>query len=268
MRTVAVLTIQLLAFWPVWRWYAARIGNSSDELWGLLALATAILVLLQKRSDNKAGKTGDLILSSCFILLYTVTYTFFPPLLRGAIAVTAIGCAISSIRFGKRFHPGITGLLLLSLPVIPTLQFYLGYPLRVLVGALSALLIQFSGFAVVREGTCLNWSGTLVWIDAPCSGIRMLWTGLYLTFTLICLFEFNFKKASIATMISLVAIILGNVFRSVALFYIEAKIVLFPPWAHEGVGVVIFIFTAIFIVWSLQSIRNRGRMSCEPSPSM
>jgi len=41
-RTTTVIVLLLLAFWPVWHWYAKRMIDGSDAPWGLLALATAI----------------------------------------------------------------------------------------------------------------------------------------------------------------------------------------------------------------------------------
>ncbi|WP_034923523.1 archaeosortase/exosortase family protein, partial [Candidatus Accumulibacter vicinus] len=61
-----------------------------------------------------------------------------------------------------------------------SLQFYGGYPLRVLAGSLAVALLQLNGLAVERAGAVLLWDGRQIAIDAPCSGLRMLWAGAYL----------------------------------------------------------------------------------------
>jgi hypothetical protein len=42
-RAEALLAIELLALWPVWRWYVHRLSDQSDEAWGIVALVTAVL---------------------------------------------------------------------------------------------------------------------------------------------------------------------------------------------------------------------------------
>ncbi|HWP47047.1 MAG TPA: archaeosortase/exosortase family protein [Candidatus Limnocylindrales bacterium] len=248
--------LQFLAFWPVWKWYVLRLIDSPQELFGLIALGTAGGFILWRRPDLSSAKSR-LILPAVFVLLYTVTYPFLPFLIKAAIALVAIGCTLSSYRWGISFHPGICGLLLLSLPVIPSLQFYLGYPLRVLTGILAVPLLQLGGFTVVREGTSLNWDGQLILIDAPCSGVRMLWSALYLTFTLTCFYGFNTGKTCLAVLLSFLGIIAGNALRSAALFYPEAHTLALPSWTHEGIGMVVFFFTAIFIVGGIRWIRKK-----------
>jgi exosortase/archaeosortase family protein len=254
---MSLVVLQLLAFWPVWRWYGVRVtAGPADEMWGLLALATAMLLLLWRKKEAADEKEANLLLPVLLLLLYALTYNFFPPLLRAAVAVTALGCTLGSLRFGKPFHAGTLGLLYLSLPLIPSLQFYGGYPLRVFVASLAAPLLRLGGFAVIREGTCLNWDGQLSWIDAPCSGIRMLWVGLYLVFTLACVYELRFVKTLLAMTIAVFAIIFGNVFRSVALFYLESGVIVNRPWAHDFTGVAAFTVVALCIVAAVRQIRK------------
>jgi hypothetical protein len=94
--------------------------------------------------------------------------------------MTALTFTLSVWCFGKTFYVGLWSLLLLSLPSVASLEFFLGYPLRVLVGEATAFLLQMQGLDVWREGVCLHFGEKLIWIDAPCSGIKMLWFGLFL----------------------------------------------------------------------------------------
>lgn len=254
-RTFFIIGAQLIAFWPVWRWYVGRLGDSADQSWGLLALLTALLFVVSKKSS---GRAISLTIPTLVTLLYVVSYPVFPPLVRAGIAFTAIAIMLSLVRFGKHFHPGVLGLLWLSLPLVPSLQFYLGYPLRLLVAGLTAPILRLGGFAVVQEGTCLNWAGTLIWIDAPCSGVRMLWVGLYLTFTLVCFYELRLWKTLVFLFTALVAILAGNVFRAVALFYLESGVFPLPAWAHDYTGVVAFALVATGIVAAVHFIRREN----------
>ena len=170
-------------------------------------------------------------------LLYAASYAWVAPIFRAAIAVTAAGCTLSFCR-GRRLQPGIAGLLLIALPVISSLQFVLGYPLRAAVGWLAAPLRNLTGFAVVSEGACLNWGGELIAIDAPCSGVRMLWAALFLTFALADLYRLGWVRTGLASLLALVAVLLGNTLRAASLFYLEAGVIKLPAWSHEGAGVV------------------------------
>jgi len=256
-RQLIILAAPAVAFWPVWRWYAARAGGSADEAWGLLAFACAVYFFWRGRAGREAAGPG-LLFPALLVLLYAASYALLPPLARGAVAFTALGCAASVLRFGRRFHVGTLGLLYLSLPLIPSLQFYGGYPLRAFVAGTVAPLLRLGGYAVVREGTCLNWAGRLIWVDAPCSGVRMLWVGLFVACALACLYELRPLKTLAALAAAFVAILLGNVVRAAALFYVEAGVVAAPPWAHDYVGVVSFAAVAGSI---MLAVRQLGKVS-------
>jgi len=116
------------------------------------------------------------------------------------------------------------------------------------VAELTAPVLRLSGFAVVPEGTCLNWAGKLIWIDAPCSGIKMLWVGLFLTFVVLCLYELPLWKTLLLLPLVGVVIIAANVFRAVALFYLEAGVLNMPSWGHEYAGVIAFVLEAAGII--------------------
>lgn len=260
-RYMALVFLQFAAIWPVIKWYMMRILDRSDEPYGLLALATVIVFLFYDRNDAKP-KLSSFYTPASILLVYGLTFHFLPPLLRAVIATTSLACTISIYRSGKPFHAGILGLLLLSLPLISSIQFFIGYPLRAIVGDASALLLQMSGFAVVREGTMLNWCGHLVSIDAPCSGVKMLWAGLYLALTLVCFFELNLLKSALVVFMAIFVIMISNILRTTSLFFIEAKILSLPLWSHTMLGLTMFGFASIAIVSITLTI---GKKSCAPS---
>ncbi|HWT00764.1 MAG TPA: archaeosortase/exosortase family protein [Pyrinomonadaceae bacterium] len=264
-RKIALaLAALFLALWPVWQWYAARVVGSADGKWGLLAAASAAALLWRKRTLVGGAADAKLWLPALFLLLYAATYAFLPPLARAALAFTAVGLALSALVLGRRCHAGLLGLLYLALPVIPSLQFYGGYPLRVFVATVTAPLLRLAGFSVVREGTCLDWGGQLIWIDAPCSGVRMLWVGLFLVCLLAAVYDLRPLRTLYGLAAACVVIVLGNVFRAVALFYVEAKVVLMPAWSHDYVGVVAFAVVAAGIVMIVRRLREGEKLCARP----
>jgi exosortase len=252
--------VPVLTFYPIWKWYVARLADGSDEPWGVLALATALVFFWRNGSCIKF-KTGQLVLPSLIMLVYAGTYPFAPRLVQAALAMAAVACVGSSVRLGTPVHPASLGLLLLSLPVMSSLQFYLGYPLRVISGVLAAGSLQLAGLAVVRDGACLRWGTELISIDSPCSGVRMVWAMLYLAFTLACFFRLNaFRTAALAT-VAFLCIVLGNAMRSSALFHLETQFSFLPEWCHSAVGVVVFSAVASACVWFCRLLG--GDVTCE-----
>ena len=255
-RLLLVLGIQMIAFWDVWRWYVSRAMYSWDQPWGVLALVAAIVFLVASRKPRPQTERS-LFLPTLIVIFYAVTYFSFAPLARATVAFTALAVTISSLRFGKSFHPGLLGLVYLSLPTLPTLQFFGGYPLRVVVAQLTAPILRMSGFAVIPEGTCLNWAGQMIWIDGPCSGIKMLWVGLFLTFVVLCVYELPLLKTLLLLPLVGVVIMAANVFRAVALFYLEAGVLSMPSWGHEYAGVIAFVLEAAGIIAIVLMLRRR-----------
>ena len=256
-RLLFILGLQVLAFWDVWRWYVARAVYSWDQPWGVLALIAAIVFLVASRKPWPQTQRS-LLLPAILVLSYATTYLTFAPLAQATLALTALAVTTSSLRFGKSFHPGLFGLFYLSLPTLPTLQFFGGYPLRVVVAELTAPILRMSGFAVIPEGTCLNWAGKMIWIDAPCSGIKMLWVGLFLTFVVLCLYELPVLKTLLLLPLVGVVILATNVFRAVALFYLEAGVLNMPSWGHEYAGVIAFVLEAAGIISIVLMLRRRN----------
>ncbi|HEU0254106.1 MAG TPA: archaeosortase/exosortase family protein [Pyrinomonadaceae bacterium] len=254
-RIVLVVTLQLIAFWAVWQWYGSRAIFSWDQPWGLLAFVAAFVVLFVSKKPLPK-ELPSLLVPSLLIALYAATYFVLPALAKATIAFTAFALTLTSLRFGKLFHPGVLGLFYLSLPTIPSLQFVGGYPLRVLVAQVTAPILRLGGFAVVPEGTCLNWAGKLIWIDGPCSGIKMLWVGMFLTLVLICLYELPVVKAILLMPVAFVVIIGGNVFRAVSLFYLEAGVLDLPSWGHDYAGVIAFVLQAVAIIAIVSRLRK------------
>jgi len=98
----------------------------------------------------------------------------------------------------------------------------------------------------------------MIWIDAPCSGIKMLWVGLFLTFVVLCLYELPLRKTLLLLPLVGVVIMAANVFRAVALFYLEAGVLSMPSWGHEYAGVIAFVLEAAGIIGIVLLLRRRS----------
>lgn len=227
----------LVSFWPVWRWYVARMADRSDEPLGVLALLTAV-AFLPRRGWREALGGRAVAGAAAALAVYIVVFDHVPALVRGALAVLALACVLPRDRT-RPWLPRIA-LLLLSLPLIATLQFYLGFPLRALTTWCAAHLLALGGHAVEAQGTVLRWAGEEILVDAPCSGIRMLWTASYLSATLAVLHRLPARRFLRLAQLTAAVVFLANLARTVLLFFLETGLWPNPPWAHEAAGLALF----------------------------
>lgn len=177
-----------------------------------------------------------------------------PPLLRAMAAACALLATWSAWRWDARPHPAGLGLVLLALPALPTAQFMLGFPLRAAAGELAARLLGLSGLAVVREGVSLRMGDRLVAIDAPCSGVNMLWMAVLLALVLAALAGTPTARTAMLVTAASALAIAGNALRAASLFLIETGIAPLPRGLGEGtvhvaLGVIAFALAAAPLPW-------------------
>ena len=231
---VAALLL-VAAFWPVARWYGMRLDDGSDEPMGLLALLAAGWFLWRDR--ERIGVTPfSLTAGAAGLVLYVFAFPFLPPMLR-ALAAILVGGVVFRI---ARAPGGVWLLLVLSLPVIASLQFYAGWPLRLGAATVAGNLLRLSGLEVICEGGALLWNGQRIEVDVPCSGVRMLWTGLFFHGVLAAERRLALHTLLWLTPLCTGLILLANVARTVLLFFKESGLVALPEWTHEGIGVIVF----------------------------
>ncbi|WP_179957681.1 archaeosortase/exosortase family protein [Exilibacterium tricleocarpae] len=258
-----VLLCQLLAFWDSWSWLARRAAQAAGDMAGLLAVVavTACLVVFSVMSKRRIVRFS-LVPQVVLLLIYGASYWLWPtpPIFKAAIAMLCVFLTLHRGVFGRRPPPAYWGMVLCALPVVPSLQFYLGYPARLISAGLTVPLLRMNGLSVHREGTYLVWQDQQIQFDAPCSGITMLWAGVLLTFTLAYLRNFTGLETLRALGVCAVLVLFGNVLRAGSLFYLETGIVTpAAPWWHEGVGVAVFIGIAAVLV----AVLNRWK-TCSP----
>jgi exosortase len=255
-----VVALHALCFWPVWQWYVARMTDGSDEPWGVAALIVAALSTWPFNRRVKL-RLDDGLLAGAAILtfIYAAVVPFAPPLVRAFLAVTALACSWVSACGARSRLPAIAVLFALSLPVLATLQFYAGYPLRSLTTAGAGASLNLLGIDVESAGTALLWQGRTVLVDAPCSGVRMLWTGVALGCVLALQREsISWRGLAMLLLLVLPVTLLANTLRAAALFIIETRDQQLPQFAHTLVGVVTFAAAGIAIV-AIESLLRKGR---------
>ncbi len=244
-----------IAFWPVWIWFAAGSMDASNDYSGLLAAATVLAVLWWAPAAQPIAR--PLVLPATLLVLYAMaTAAGLAPSGGALLAVSALAALASAWRLGRRMDAALLALCMLALPLAASLQFYCGYPLRIVAGSLSAALLRMNGIAVVREGAMLAWDGQLIAIDAPCSGVKMLWAGLYLACALAASYRLPAWRTLAALVMAGAVVVAANAIRAAALFHIEAGLLILPPWAHEATGVACFIAAAMGIYAGVHTLKG------------
>lgn len=282
------------AYWPVLAWYGRRIADKSDEPWGLVALMCAIAVialgskLIRLRDPQSAHEEArpaesiswiNLGFGIASIIIYVVTFKCAPNLFQAVLFVVSLWC-LSLSQCSGISKAGLLGLLLLSLPVIPSLNFFAGYPTRLIVAQGASGLLNLLGVHSTIEGVMICSNGRLVAVDAPCSGINMLWSQAFVAMLLACLFRLDSKKTFLLGTLTAAFIIVGNVLRTSSLVLFDvltgsrqlAPLAAHEPAFHVGIGLVIFSLTcalsiaAAYFLDARLSFRSEKRIGqVEPS---
>ncbi|CAN5951226.1 unnamed protein product [Sphagnum jensenii] len=143
---------------------------------------------------------------------------------------------------------GTAGLLLLSLPLVPSLNFFAGYPLRLVVAQGACLMLGALRMYPTIDGVMVLVKGHPSAIDAPCSGVNMLWTELYLTMLLACLFRLRWRQTALLTTSAFALVIVANILRATSLIVFDQialssagkPLAVYEPTVHILVGLVVF----------------------------
>jgi len=264
LHPLLLATLVMAATWDAWRWYLQRVWDSPEEAAALVLTAAFLAALgVARRAQSASPRAVPLISIALLLAAYAASYAVLPPIGRAAIAVALTLFCVYLAAFRERPPIAFWGLVALALPVLPSLQFTLGYPMRIISAALTVGLLQLQGVAVARQGTFLVWRGEMIQFDAPCSGVNMLWAGLLLTLMGCVLFRFGAIRVMIAVAASLVLAIGCNVLRAASLFYVEAGLIpSAPSWWHEGIGLAAFVLSSVVTLWLLGRMRDREVIRC------
>lgn len=236
------LLFAALAAWPSGLWAARRLADGSDDPLGIIALAALGLLLWRDRSSLLAQPRLRWLWGAALLLIAgALSQSILPPLLRGLVSVLALLLAILSLRAPGQPWLGWLGLGVLSLPLLSSLQFFVGYPLRVVTAEASAWLLRLGSWTVERQGSALLVDNQWVMVDAPCSGIRMAWVGYFTACALAA--WLRLPDRLLLRRLPLVGLLVlgGNILRNTLLVWGESGASGLPGWAHETIGLLVFV---------------------------
>ena len=248
MRPVgALLGGLLLALWPHWLYMGRRMFDGSDEPWGILALATVLVLVAQDRAELSVPTRSALVASAALAVVAAAASLVLPDLAAAAVAMLALALFLVHALARRPVTP-LVALLLLGLPVIASLQFYLGFPLRVFTAHATAALLGLTGVDASAAGASILHQGITVLVDAPCAGIGMLWVGSYTAALLSYLARADVARTATNAVAAALLVLAANVARNAALFFPEAGLVQWPAWSHEAIGLAALALAIVPIV--------------------
>jgi exosortase/archaeosortase family protein len=174
---------------------------------------------------------------------------FLPATRRGSVLCPAPHYAIAAAP--------VLALAILALPLIASLQFYAGYPLRVITAEISRWLLGI-WFAVQREGSSLLVDGQLIIVDAPCSGVQMAWAG-YFTACAAALLKGRTDRAFLLRLPLVgLTVLVGNVLRNTVLVALEASGYGASAFIHQTVGLLVLAVVCTGIAAAMSRAETRG----------
>lgn len=272
------LIVSALVFWPVWVWYWERVTDRSDEPLGIVAVITLIMLIVMRTraqvqndlnvhqtksnisgsnttkadtghtdvapKSDKAGSNSSLI---CILLLvvYCIAVMVAPHAVQALIALITLLCLIRLATPNITLVSGDWVLTLLSLPVVATVNFYLGYPLRCFIATASCMAINLFGASAKAAGSELIAPTGMVEVDAPCSGVKMLWFCCYLAAAFSSHLKLSPAHCAILLCAGIISALAGNILRVSCLFFIETSQQYHSNYfIHQAVGTVAFLFSA------------------------
>ncbi len=256
MHSVPLAVIAILACWDSWRWTIHRLSQSPEE--GLSLLFTFALLCVLAIPRVKRGQWQariDPTLPAVILMLHAVlTLAKAPSIIQSALATTLLAYILYRAAHHTAPPAAFWGLIALSMPVLPSLQFVFGYPLRIVSATLTVALLNLQGVPITREGTYVTIAGQTSQFDAPCSGIAMLWALILVTLMAALITRLSFAKLSLALVLTLTVAIAANALRVASLLYATTMLgETEPTWLHEAVGLAAFALAAVLLAACLRN---------------
>ncbi len=246
---IALLTFAAISV-PSIYWYTQRMIDGSDEPVGVIALLTLLALIIARRrilAWRSLDPSEWTVLISLVALL-----TLFRDLLPNLVVASLLLVSATTFALRRGLPPATMGMALLSLPLLATLDFYLGFPLRLACGWLFALLFNGLVGGLELSGLSLVYQGIEVVIDRPCAGINYLWSGWYAAALIACLRNFRGLALLAWSLASLIILFGANVARVGLLFVLEIN-QLITDSGHQSVGLAVFIL-ALLLLFSIGNL--------------
>ena len=251
----------LFSLFPFVKWYAERLGENDGSVLCLIPLSLLIYQLCRIESR------GSIVAYLGTAVTVVLCYGHIPYLLIGLLAF-GVYAYLSKLWS----HPPLLLLGLMSLPIHSALEFYLGHPLRWICAELAIWILQFSSLPVELRGVQFMLGEKVVSVDPACSGLNTLWiTGLIVA-VLNLLYRLDWRQALTLSLLSLFLCIALNTLRITVLFFPESRLVAWPEWTHEGVGLLTFLILVSVLLSAAtkldqsHSIRGRDKPQLRQTP--
>lgn len=248
----------LMALSPVIVWFVKRLDDGSDEPLGLLTLALVLMLAWRDRESLSASARAracgaGMVLASAMLIIW------LPPMLRAGLAVT--GVVVFS---GMHRRAGLMGLLVLSLPVVASLQFFAGYPLRVAAAEGAVRMLEMGSVVAGRTGAQIEIGGRVIGVDPACSGVRMLWHALVAAMGLAAFHRLSWRATLAIGLLAVVLVVPANILRAFLLVFEETGYWVKSDVLHGGIGLASFALILVPL-WIVASKRTRAATLAEPS---
>lgn len=234
------LVAQGAALWPHWRWAAARVADGSDDPLGLAALV-AFVALVAREAPRMTARPDTRWWTAAAVatVAATAAHLALPPLAGAVLAALALACGARALLPAGHATLPLAGLAVLALPVLSSLQFYAGFPLRIVTAQLSTWALQGAGLAAERAGTAMQVEGRLVIVDAPCSGVQMVWMAYFCACALAAWQRLG-DRALMRRLPFVGGLVLaGNMVRNTVLVALEGTGHAVSETLHQGLGLVV-----------------------------
>lgn len=237
---LGVLAAVLLQHAGGLRWLVRTWRDATYESFGVLALALLVPFLLTAPPRREDPSRPHLV---ALLVLALVDLALAPlglNLLSAAFGVLRLHLWALAFRAyeGPFWRHAQLWLGLLTLPVVHWANVLVGFRLQELVTRLAAGGLRLYGLATQVHGTTIEVGGATIAVDASCSGLKLLYSGLL--FGLLVLPRLRRRRLLFGA--SLLAGLLGaNVVRVISLAVAQLHLGQpLDPLSHEWVGLCAF----------------------------
>ncbi|MDR2529001.1 MAG: exosortase/archaeosortase family protein [Synergistaceae bacterium] len=228
-----------LAGWSFWPWLWGRwFGVGGALLQGCMFFL--MIIAAWATGLRREVGTEPLWGAGAFLVATRVSYPFIPRLLSAALFFSALYWTLRTALppEERKGRVALWPLLLLCLPLMPSAQFVLGYPLRLLAARLATLALPGT-----RAVGCGLTDGVVeVFVDAPCAGAGMLYGMLLLAAGVGFVFRLEARRVVCLLCGGVVLALWANASRAVLLFAAHANILPVSLARYEST-VGLFYFT-------------------------